>query len=355
MSVSKPQSRPGFTLIELLVVIAIIAVLMGLLLPAVQKVRETAARISSQNNARNLGLACINYESTNQVLPGLAETINADTASAFNVSVYFKLLPFIEGDNIVKQVGTSAANYSAQGKTTFKPFFASSDDSHKAGAVADASNYAAACYAANLAVFGKYDMKNTGTTSYHKLTNYNANRAISNIKDGSSNTVLFAEKKASCGKGGSLWAYTDFSAGGSGATAIGVVGTITAGNSGTPTTAVQTAWAAMPTSSADYTTSPVLYMPAYGFPQAYFDALDGSTFPTEQVAAAVAPPLFGPRIPQVKPNDKECAPGYTQAFTTGGCVVAFADGSNRTVNSGVTPAQWFLANVPDDGGVSTLP
>lgn len=117
------RQRQGFTLIELLVVIAIIAVLIGLLLPAVQKVREAAARMQCSNNLKQLGLAFHNYHDTYNLFPPAwnyepPAPPTRTTAVMHAWSVF--LLPYIEQDNLYKNYNFNQMLYTDPNKTVIK-------------------------------------------------------------------------------------------------------------------------------------------------------------------------------------------------------------------------------------------
>ena len=116
--------RPGFTLIELLVVIAIIAILIGLLLPAIQKIREAANRLKCQNNLKQIGLGLHNYQTQNGYFPPGAitnstaagptrtrEKLGITTPTIHGWAVF--LLPFIEQDNLYRQYNFNQHWYAA--------------------------------------------------------------------------------------------------------------------------------------------------------------------------------------------------------------------------------------------------
>ncbi|MEZ6093043.1 MAG: DUF1559 domain-containing protein [Pirellulaceae bacterium] len=109
MHSEQPMSRRGFTLIELLVVIAIIGILVGILLPAVQQVRETARRAQCSNNVRQLGLACMNFESSLQVFPASGWT-QAGPGNPAGKYVGWRplILPYVEQENLRQLYDTSS-------------------------------------------------------------------------------------------------------------------------------------------------------------------------------------------------------------------------------------------------------
>ncbi len=211
-------SSRGFTLIELLVVIGIIAVLIGLLLPAVQKVREAAARIKCKNNLKQLGLAAHNYHDTYGHLPPVIGYY-PPAGEAFGTCL-FHLLPFIEQDNLYRNSmgpvpfpapdGVISVHYPGNNNVyshKVEVFLCPSDPSiDSEGVLINGQMFGACSYAPNAMVISQ----RPGPGPQGKA------RFSADIPDGLSYTILFAEKYSRCSNtylsppfsdGGNAWAY----------------------------------------------------------------------------------------------------------------------------------------------------
>jgi prepilin-type N-terminal cleavage/methylation domain-containing protein/prepilin-type processing-associated H-X9-DG protein len=326
------RPRKAFTLIELLVVIAIIAILIGLLVPAVQKVREAAARTQCTNNLKQLGLAAHSCNDTYKRLPPVygwfATASNTPQNNAGFGSVLFHLLPFIEQAPLYKaSLGTYPINgvnvtcytpvvNAAVNSMTVPVFQCPSDPSmdggHPSGMPEGGSSYACNHFAFGT-VTGGYP-NGLGNPPYTVSSwNWWGRNTLQSFRDGTSNTVLFTEKYARCEYppggttgGGNMWAHSN---------------TVVAANG-------QSWW-------------PVVMSPDY-------------------IQAKYNPNCVGPNpgaLFQLGPTPftgAGAACDWTRASTghAGGIQVGFADGSVRTATQGISPVAWFVAFTPNGGEIN---
>ena len=199
------QRAASFTLIELLVVIAIIAILIGLLLPAVQKVREAAARSRCQNNLKQIGVAIHNYQSANNKVPPVEGVgpgiVNPDTGNANSPApggsgtLFFYILPYVEQDALFKLANGDSQNLAQQ---VVKGYLCPSDPSAinangyggcgvMQGLEIQRNGFGSSNYAANVMAFDPRGPKSVEVA----------------MPDGTANTVIMAERYRNCSPDGS--------------------------------------------------------------------------------------------------------------------------------------------------------
>ena len=211
MTASGRRRAGGFTLIELLVVLAIIGTLIGLLLPAVQQVRESANVAACKNNLKQLALAFHNIHDAHdgQMPPGIGRYPRGSN-QAYGNGMYY-LLPYIEQGNLYEQSNVDGFYFAGQKEVFSRPvktMLCPSDPSTGSnGVVADGGQlWGAGSYAGNAQVFcivnDRWDL--IDTENYPRLE--------ASFPNGTSNTILLAEKYARCtnyafAEGGNFWAY----------------------------------------------------------------------------------------------------------------------------------------------------